>query len=170
MAYFIPKMKWHPNAVQKIEIFFFSFFFLSLFDLHGRTSSYFLVCLNYLPLVFLHTAYVYSGNFGIVGVRSLLMVCFGEHPKARGSGLPTNLSGWALILMSFSVTLPDLWYFYWNNSLPSEFRHTADSFLHLSLCHRPACIATLILCLFFSDAFELPARGKRKQTWSLISF
>lgn len=120
MAYFIPKMKWHPNAVQKIEIFFL---FLSLFDLHGRTSSYFLVCLNYLPLVFLHTAYVYSGNFAIVGVRSLLMMCFGEHPKARGSVLPTNLPRWALILMSFSVTLPDLWYFYWNNSLPSEFQH-----------------------------------------------
>lgn len=31
---------------------FFSFLFKILFDLHGRTSSYFVVCLNYLPLVF----------------------------------------------------------------------------------------------------------------------
>lgn len=54
MAYFIPKMKWHPIAVQKIEVvfLFFSFLFKILFDLHGRTSSYFVVCLNYLPLVF----------------------------------------------------------------------------------------------------------------------
>lgn len=56
MAYFIPKMKWHPIAVQKIEVVFhffsFLFFLRILFDLHGRTSSYFVVCLNYLPLVF----------------------------------------------------------------------------------------------------------------------
>lgn len=30
----------------------FSFLLKILFDLHGRTSSYFVVCLNYLPLVF----------------------------------------------------------------------------------------------------------------------
>lgn len=36
-------MKWHPVAVQKIEVAFFSslFFFKILFDLHGRTSSLF---------------------------------------------------------------------------------------------------------------------------------
>lgn len=135
MAYFIPKMKWHPNAVQKIEVFFLFFIFIW----PTWPDQFLLSCLFKLSSTgVLHTAYVYSGNFRIVGIRSLLMVSFGEHPKARGSGLPTNLSRWALILRRFSVKLPDLWYFYWNNSLPSESRRTADSFLHLSICHRPA--------------------------------
>lgn len=154
MAYFIPKMKWHPNAVQEIEVFSFFIFIWPTWP-----DQFLLSCLFKLSSTgFLLTAYVYNDHFRAVGTRSLYLLCFASFQSMRRSGLPTIQMGFNFY--KFSVTLPGLLYFYGNYSLPSEFQHTTGSFPHLSLCHLATCIVTLILYLFFSDAFESPRESK----------